>query len=92
LLLVALLIDARHLRRGAIAVSDESRAAATARGRLALCALRHERASAIEAAAPADTVRRRRATRGVALLGLAAQLAAGLLLAPVLASQVGSLH
>lgn len=89
---MALLIDARHLRRGAIAVSDESRAAATARGRLALCALRHERASAIEAAAPADTVRRRRATRGVALLGLAAQLAAGLLLAPVLASQVGSLH
>jgi hypothetical protein len=57
--------------------SDESRAAAMARGRLALCALGHERAGAIEVAAPADTVRRRRATRGVALLELAALLAAG---------------
>lgn len=70
--------------------SDEARAVAMARGHLALGALHHERVSAIEAAAPPDTVRRRRATRGVALLGLAALLAAGLLLAPVLASQVGS--
>jgi hypothetical protein len=42
---VLVLLDA-HARQ-----SDESRAAAMARGRLALCALHHERASAIEAAA-----------------------------------------
>jgi len=68
---------------------DETRRAALAGGRLAVCELHQQRASVIAAAAHADTTRRRLATRGLALLGLAAMLAAGLLLAPTLARQIG---
>jgi hypothetical protein len=68
---------------------DEPRAVAIAAGRLAMGELHEERATAIAAAAPPDTARRRRLTRAVALGGLAALLAAGLLLAPALAGQVG---
>jgi hypothetical protein len=64
----------------------ESRRAALAHGRLALCELRQQRADAIAAATPPDTSRRRKATRGLALLGVGFLLAAALLLAPVLAS------
>ncbi len=68
---------------------DESRPEAMARGRLAVCELHEQRVIAIAAAAPADTTQQRMATRGVALLGLAMLLAAGLLLAPLLARQIG---
>jgi PrsW family intramembrane metalloprotease len=67
----------------------EARLEAMARGRLAMGELHDQRATAIAAAAPPDTTRRRRLSRGVAVLGLAGLLAAGLLLAPALASQVG---
>jgi hypothetical protein len=68
---------------------DEPRAVAIAGGRLAMGELHDQRATAIAAIAPPDTTRRRRLTRGAALGGLALLLAAGLLLAPALASQVG---
>ena len=68
---------------------DEPRSAAIARGRLAMGELHEQRVTTIAAAAPPDTTRRRRLTRGVALLGLAGLLAAGLLLAPGLARQIG---
>jgi hypothetical protein len=68
---------------------DEPGTTAIARGRLAIGELHHERAEVIAAAAPPDTIRRRRQTRGMVLLGLVVLLAAGLLLAPALARQVG---
>lgn len=80
-----LVLVASHARQ-----PDETRLAAIACGRLTLCELHQQRADAIAAATPADTTRRRTATRGLALLALATLLAAGLLLAPALASQVGS--
>jgi hypothetical protein len=68
---------------------DESRLDAISRGRLAMGELHHERAEAIATVAPPDTTRRRRRYRGMALLGLAVLLGAGLLLAPLLARQIG---
>ncbi len=68
---------------------EESRLVAIARGRLTMGELHEQRAIAIAAAAPLDITRRRRLYRVVALGGLGGLLAAGLLLAPALASQIG---
>ena len=67
----------------------ESRLTAMAYGRLSLRVLQDSRLSAMTAAMPADTIRGRFATRGIALAGLMCLLGAGLLLAPMLAEQVG---
>ncbi len=68
----------------------ESRLSALARGRLAIYALAEARKDAIDAAAPADTLGRRRVTRLIALGGLGFLLAAAVLVAPALADQVGN--